>query len=267
MIPIRRSLVLLAGLSLLPLAQAVEKEWTLNIKQQNNGLSIHLNGTTLVGEAGQRIKGSGRVVDQARALAPFSRVRVNGPLDVVLQQAGSEEARVHADDNLEPLISTQVEGDTLTIGLKPGAAFSTRTDLRVTVGFKQLQALQLSASGDARLERFKGERLALDLSGSGDLQIGQLEVREFSAQLSGSGDLQLAGSAERQDWVLSGSGDVAARSLSGQKVRARLSGSGDLDLGVCQELDADLSGSGDLAYAGRPVLKSRVSGSGDLVRR
>ncbi len=263
----RRAALSLACLALMPAAWATEKEWTLNIKQESNGLTIHLGGNTTVGDPGRRIKGSGRVVEPQRALAPFSRVQVKGPVDVVLVQGEREEARVRADDNLEALVMTQVEGDTLTVALKPGASFSTRTDLRVTVHFKQLQALQLSSSGDAKLDRFKGDKLALELNGSGDLRIGQLEVRELTAQLSGSGDLQLAGSAERQDWSLSGSGDVAARSLSGQKVRARLSGSGDLDLGVCQELDAELSGSGDLAYAGRPVVKSRVSGSGELMGR
>ncbi|WP_374435267.1 head GIN domain-containing protein [Inhella sp.] len=225
----RLAALTLACLALAPTAWATDKEWTLNIKQESNGLTIHLGGNTTVGDPGRRIKGSGRVVEPQRALAPFSRVQVKGPVDVVLVQGEREEARVRADDNLEALVTTQVEGDTLTVALKPGASFSTRTDLRVTVSFKQLQALQLSSSGDAKLDRFKGEKLALELNGSGDLRIGQLEVRELSAQLSGSGDLQLAGSAERQDW--------------------------------------SLSGSGDLAYAGRPVVKSRVSGSGELMGR
>jgi len=260
------TLGLCAGLLAVSMAQAEEKEWVLRVKQESGGVSIHLGGTTLVGQ-GARIKGSGVAVAKARAVAPFSRVRVEGPLDVRLVPAATEGLRVHADDNLEPLILTQVDGDTLVVGLKPGASFSTRMDLRVEVDFKQLQALQIKGSGDAQIDRLKGERLDVELSGSGDLAIGLLEVREFSARISGSGDVALAGSAERQDYQLSGSGDVSAASLSGSKVRARLSGSGDLRIGVTQELDAELSGSGDLSYSGRPKVTSRVSGSGDLIGR
>ncbi|MBH9551494.1 head GIN domain-containing protein [Inhella gelatinilytica] len=263
----RAPLVLFASLSLLPLAQAAEKEWSINVKQETNGFSVHVGGTTSVGHSAHRIKGSGKAVEVARALSPFSRVKVSGPVDVVLVQGNSEGAQVRADDNIESMITTQVEGDTLVVGVKPGASFSTRQELRVTVQFKQLQALHLSASGDAKLDRYKGERLELDLSGSGDLQIGQLDVRELTARLRGSGDVQVAGTAERQDWHLSGSGDVAAASLSGQKIKARLSGSGDLDVGVCQELEATLSGSGDLSYAGRPQVKSQISGSGEISAR
>ena len=262
-----RGLALCAALLVPGLAAAEEQEWVLRIKNEAKQLSISLGGNTIYGSGGQRIKGSGQAVDKARSVAPFSRVRVDGPLDVHLQSASTEGLRVQADDNIEPLIQTTVEGETLVIAVRSGASFSSRLPLKVAVDFKRLQGLAVRGSGDVRLEQHKGERLELDMSGSGDVAIGLLELRELVARLSGSGDLRAAGSVERQDFHLSGSGDVDAASLSGQQVRARLSGSGDLRLGVSQELDADLSGSGDLMYSGRPRVKSQLSGSGELIAR
>lgn len=263
----RSLLALLVTATLAAGAHAEEKEWTLRIKTEPNQVSIQLGGTQNYGSGSARIKGSGTVVSKARSVAAFSRVRVDGPVDVKLRPGTQESATVQADDNLEPLITTVVEGDTLVVGLKPNSALSTRNRLVVNVEFKQLQRLHLRGSGDAQVERVKGDRFEAELSGSGDLQVGLLEVKELIARVSGSGDLALAGQAETQDWDLSGSGDVAATSLSGRKAKARLSGSGDLRLGVCQELDAQLSGSGDLSYAGRPTVKSEVTGSGELMRR
>jgi Putative auto-transporter adhesin, head GIN domain len=248
-------------------AAAEEQEWVLRIKKEAQQLAISVGGSTSYGSSANRIKGSGLKVEKARSVAAFSRVRLDGPVDAQLTPATEPGLRVQADDNLEPLVETRVDGDTLVIGIKDGSSFSTRNPLRVLVGFKSLESLQLRGSGDATLDRLKGERLALELSGSGDLRVGLLELRELTARLSGSGDVRAAGRADQQDWELSGSGDVDADSLSGQRVRARLSGSGDLSLGVAQELDASLSGSGDLRYAGRPQLKSRVSGSGELIQR
>ncbi|MBB5205717.1 hypothetical protein HNQ51_003044 [Inhella inkyongensis] len=262
-----RALALCCALTVSGLAMAEEQEWVLRIKNEAKHLSITLGGTTLYGSGGQRAKGSGQLVDRARSVAPFTRVRVDGPLDVHLHAAAAEGLRVQADDNIEPLIQTSVEGDTLVIGVRAGASFSSRQSLRVAVDFKRLQGLMVRGSGDVRLDQYKGDRLELDMSGSGDVAVGLVEARELSARLSGSGDLRVAGAVERQDFHLSGSGDVDAASLSGQQVRAKLSGSGDLRLGVAQELDADLSGSGDLAYAGRPKVKSQVSGSGELIAR
>lgn len=266
----RRPLLALIAASLLPLtAAAEEQEWVLRIKKEAQQLAISVGGSTIYGSGAQRIKGSGQLVDKARAIGgPFSRVRLDGPVDVQLQPASGDAAlRVQADDNIEPLVTTKLDGETLVIGVQDNASFSTRNPLRVKLDFKQLQSLQVRGSGDAQLDRLKGERLDLDLSGSGDVRIGLLEVRELQARLSGSGDLSVAGKAEQQDWDLSGSGDVSAASLSGQRAKARLSGSGDLRLGVNQELDAKLSGSGDLAYSGRPQIKSQISGSGELIAR
>jgi hypothetical protein len=259
--------VLLVWASVVSSVQAEEQEWVLRIKNEAKNLSITLGQTTLYGSGGQRVKGSGHLVERARPVAAFSRVRLDGPIDVRLSSGAAESLKVSADDNLEPLVTTVVEGDTLIVGVKPGSAFSTRHPLRVSLEFKQLQALEVLGSGDAALDRWQGDRLRLEMSGSGDVSIGLIEARELSAALSGSGDLALAGQADRIDFVLSGSGDVSASSLSEQDVRATLSGSGDLRLGVSRTLEVKLSGSGDLRYAGRPKVTSQVSGSGELMPR
>lgn len=257
-----RPLLIAAALTLPLAAQAGELSVQIGDAMRSLSASIHV--THSYGKGSPRLKGSGVVVSKARSLAPFSKLRIDGPIDVRLQPGSAESALVQADDNIEALIRTEVEGDTLVVGLQPGASFSTRHDIRVRVDFKQLQALQIRGSGDVHLDRVQGERFELDINGSGDVHIGLLQVRDLRARLSGSGDLQVAGSAERQDFELSGSGDVAAAALSGKQVRARISGSGDLSLGVADEIDAELSGSGDLAYRGRPKVKSSISGSGEI---
>ncbi|MDM4768219.1 head GIN domain-containing protein [Pelomonas sp. SE-A7] len=244
-----------------------DNDWRLRIKKDVNGWSASLSGPSEYGPSNRRTKGSGHVVEKARAIAPFTKLRLEGPIDVRLNQAGSESLKITADDNIEPLIESKVEGDTLVLRVQQGAGYSTRHSPVAWLDFKQLQALTISGSGDATLDRLKGDSLALTLSGSGDLRIGLLEVKQLSATLSGSGDLSLAGKADQQTWALHGSGDVDARSLVGNSCKAQLSGSGDLELGVVELLDVSLSGSGDLSYAGRPKLTQRVSGSGEVSAR
>jgi Putative auto-transporter adhesin, head GIN domain len=259
------ALLILLGSSAAVIAK--EEEWTLRIKQEAKALAVTLGATTTYGHGNERTKGSGVRVEKARALGPFSKIRMDGPVDLKLVAADKEAVRVAADDNLEPLVTTVLEGDTLVIDIKPGSGFSTRNPLVVKVDFKQLQGLQVRGSGDVQLEQLKADRFSIDISGSGDVAMGLLEVGDLQARLSGSGDLRVAGKAEQQDWDLSGSGDVSAASLSGNRVRANLSGSGDLNLGVSLTLDVRLSGSGDLIYSGRPTVKSRLSGSGELKPR
>jgi len=244
-----------------------EQDWNLRLKKEGNGWSLNFSSTQDYGSGSSRLKGSGAWVEKQRSVAAFSKLRLEGPLDVRLSQASGDSVKVAADDNIEPLIETRVEGDTLVVRIQKDAGFRTRHAPVIRIESKNLQAVALEGSGDLQLERFKGERLSLSLNGSGDVRVGQLEVQELTASLIGSGDLQVAGRADTQSWTLNGSGDVDARALSGRKVKAELSGSGDLALGVSETLDASLRGSGDLSYGGRPQLRQSISGSGEISRR
>jgi hypothetical protein len=248
-------------------ASAGDNDWHLRIKKEADGWSAHLSGPIDYGSGRNRIKGSGVKVEKLRALAAFSKLRIDGPFDVRLTQAGSDQATVVADDNVEPLVETVVEGDALIVRLKRDAGFTTRSAPVVRVDARAVQAIVVNGSGDLSAERFKADKLGLNVIGSGDVHFGVVELKDLDVSISGSGDVRLAGRAEQQNWSVSGSGDVDARALAGRAAKVNVSGSGDVSIGVTEQLDVQLSGSGDLSYAGRPQLRQSVSGSGEISRR
>ena len=265
----RFSLILGAALLASACAQADGgKEWNIRIKQDgDSSWSFNIDGPMDYGAAGNRIQGSGTRVERSRSIAPFTKLKLEGSLDVRVSQAAADAVRINADDNVEPLIESRVEGDTLVIRLLPGAGFRTKHAPTVAVDARTLRAIALNGSGDLSLDRFKGEALSLAMSGSGDVHIGQIDVLDLAVDMRGSGDLRVSGNAQKQSWTMAGSGDVDARRLDGRTVSARLRGSGDIDVGQSDTLDVEIDGSGDLSYAGRPQLHSRVNGSGDVNRR
>jgi len=248
-------------------ASAGDDDWRLRIKKEANGWTASFSGPVEYGSGQHRIRGSGVKVEKVRALGAFTKLRIEGPFDVKLAQAGSDQATVVADDNIEPLVETVVDGDSLVVRLKRDAGFTTRLPPTVRIDARTLQAVAINGSGDLGIEQFKADTLNLSIVGSGDVQLGLVELKDLSVSLSGSGDVRVAGRAEQQSWRLSGSGDVDARSLGGRAARVELHGSGDMSLGVTEQLDVKLSGSGDLSYAGRPQLRQSVSGSGEIHRR
>ncbi|MCE4553746.1 head GIN domain-containing protein [Pelomonas cellulosilytica] len=248
-------------------AQAGDDDWRLRIRKEADGWSAHLSVPVEYGSGKNRVRGSGAKVEKVRTLAAFTKLRLDGPFDVKLAQAGTDQATIVADDNVEPLVETVVEGDTLVVRLKRDAGFTTRFTPTVRLDARGLQAVALHGSGDLAMDRFRADSLALNVVGSGDVQLGLVELKELNVSISGSGDVRLAGRADQQTWKVSGSGDVDAGSLTGRSARVELSGSGDVSLGVVEELDARLTGSGDLSYAGRPQLRQSVSGSGEIHRR
>lgn len=263
----RLALLTLAAALTASAAFAGDNDWRLRIKKESDGWTASFSGPMDYGSGKNRVRGSGVKVEKARALGAFTRLRIDGPFDVKLTQAASDQATVVADDNIEPMVETVVEGDALVIRMKRDGGFTTRSAPLVRVEARTLQAIHVNGSGDLTVERFKADALSVQVIGSGDIHFGLVEVKDLSVGISGSGDVRLAGRADQQSWNVSGSGDVDARALSGRSAKASLSGSGDVSLGVTEQLDVQLSGSGDLSYAGRPQLRQSVSGSGEIHRR
>ncbi|MGZ9030961.1 MAG: head GIN domain-containing protein [Burkholderiaceae bacterium] len=222
---------------------------------------------TVTSGTGDRVKGSGRIVEDRRPLSGFVAVHLTGPIDVELKASDRDSVTVRVDDNVAPLIETRVSGGdrpALEIGVAPGASFRTSRSPVVVVEFRALSELVLRGSGHVRADRITAEDFTLSMTGSGDARIDTLQATRFAAVLSGSGDLLVSGRADEQAYRLSGSGDLAAGRLEGRSLQVSIAGSGDAIVNASETLEATIAGSGDVAYRGSPRVTQRIGGSGSV---
>ena len=211
------------------------------------------------------IAGSGKHVDVTRRIGAFSRLQMEGPIDVDARPAATPGVIVHADDNVEPLIETVVDGATLTVRPRKGASFRSGHKILVEITFPVLAATRQSGSGDLHVSHVEGARLDSSIGGSGDLRIDDARLGNFTLGISGSGDVTIAGHADEAHFAVSGSGDVDAMTLSARRVDVSVAGSGDVRTTATESLAASVAGSGDVVYDGHPHEVSRqVAGSGSI---
>ena len=242
-------------------------DFNVRLKPDNSGVQINWSSKTLYGTGNSRIEGSGKVVERERSIIGYSKIRILGPIDVKLRASESERIKVSADDNVEPLIETRLDGETLVVDVKKDSSFSTRNKVVVHIDFKRLDALVLAGSGDIHLDRISGEKFTASISGSGDIKIADINVAQFMGSVSGSGELRVAGKATTQIWSIAGSGDVWSEKLKGQLIKISIAGSGDARLGSAETLDVTIAGSGDVTYSGTPSIKKVIVGSGSVTAR
>jgi hypothetical protein len=215
--------------------------------------------------AGPTVDGSGNVIDQPRAVGPFRGLVVSGPIDVRLKAGDAERVVVHADDNIVPLIETQVVDGRLEVGVRSGTSFRTRSRMYADVTFRELSSVLIKGSGDVRADRIAAPIFETTIRGSGDVVIDALESEAVAVSISGSGDFTASGRAPKVGIVIVGSGDVRADKLEAREVAVRIRGSGDVRVHAASSLQVDIAGSGDVRYRGEPVLTKKVAGSGDVL--
>ena len=214
---------------------------------------------------GKSVQGSGNIITQEREVAEFSRIRLKGSGKVVLTPGETQSLEIKTDDNIMPLIETEVSGKKLTISHGNNRLRPTVFEVYITI--RKLEGIGISGSGDiVGNGRFVTDSLYAEISGSGDMELEVL-AEFLETTISGSGSVDLAGKAEEFRVSVSGSGKINAFEVDAKYVSVQVSGSGNCRISASESLDARISGSGDVYYRGQPKIDARISGSGTLTSR
>jgi Putative auto-transporter adhesin, head GIN domain len=192
-------------------------------------------------------KGSGQLATTQREVSGFTKVELAGQGDLTVEQTGTESLTISAEDNLLPLLTSDVSGDTLVLGTKPNTSIVTTKAISYSLTVKDLNGLAVS--------------------GSGTISAPKLAATALSTEISGSGTITVKGAATDQDLEISGSGRYQAEELTSRTVKARISGSGKASVMATEVLDVQISGSGSVTYSGNPQVKQEISGSGQLIKK
>jgi len=190
------------------------------------------------------VKGSGTAKTEVRQVAAFSAIELAGSFDAEVS-IGAPRVELSGDDNLLPLIASDVTGDKLV--LRSTQNIRTSLPLLAKISVPRLTAVKVSGSGGVTLHGVTADQLTIGLVGSGTVS-GDGTAHQLSAEVTGSGDIELA-------------------KLAVERATVEISGSGDIEVDATRTLDVRISGSGSVKYHGNPEIKKSISGSGGLVKQ
>lgn len=210
------------------------------------------------------IKGSGNLVTETRRITPIDAVELSGVGTLIIEQGNTDSLEVTADENILKYIRSDVEGDTLKLGVKDLINILPSRDITFHLTVKDLSSVETSGMGNIEIDSLNTSQLWLKISGTGKVTISNLQAQTFDLEISGMGDARVAGKVDSQSIQISGTGNYRAEALSSREADIKISGTGHALVWVMDSLNLDLSGTGDLAYYGEPVLNTSISGAGTL---
>lgn len=212
---------------------------------------------------GPCLKGDGPIVEEARSLEPFDRVRLEGSMDLTLIPDSNYRIIIYAQENIIERIQTEVSAGELRLDQK--SCLTSNKDIRAEIYAPLFRALTIKGSGDVtNTGTLDVDAFDLLIDGSGDVQLKVL-VEDIETRISGSGDVRLDGIATNQIVDIRGSGDVRAFDLDTENTEVDINGSGDVRIRANNSLDVRIDGSGDVYYKGFPSITIDINGSGDLI--
>lgn len=213
------------------------------------------------------VTGSGNVVSEQRDVGDFDKVTLSGVGRLYIAQTGSESLTIEAEDNIMPLLTSEVLGHRLVLGTEPGAHFNPTKPIRYTLTVKDLRDIRISGAGNVEVSALGAPSLRLEISGAGNMTVTGLAADTLEVGLSGAGNATCAGEVRDQEIRISGAGSFNAEDLPSVTASAIISGTGSAHLRVSEKLDARVSGVGSITYRGNPTVRKSVSGVGRISQR
>ena len=215
-------------------------------------IGVTISGISKFGRAAGKIfsfnwgggeKGSGNIKTENREVSGFKKLDVSGAFEVEIVAQKDFSLEVEADDNLLPLIKTEVSGETLVI--KTEKSIKSGNPLKIRISAPDINDIDLSGASKVNLTNLNNDALKLDSSGASKIK--------------------LDGTTKNFDVEMSGASRLDAENLKAENVSVDSSGASQLNVFASNELKADLSGATHVTYSGNPKnVEKKTSGASSV---
>jgi hypothetical protein len=212
----------------------------------------------------------GRAEERNYSVTSFTRVRVVGPVKLVIQTGRTPTAVARGDRLAIDRLQVEVSDDLLMVGVDRSnwtgdstAKDKGRAALYVSTG--SLASLSVVGAGDVVVDKVRGGTFTLILAGSGSAAVQSLDVDQLTVGINGAGDAVLAGSAKQGKIRTQGNGNVDGVNLAVDDVEVSLIGAGNIRLKANRSAKTLLKGSGQITIDGGAACTGTRDGSGDVL--
>jgi hypothetical protein len=192
-----------------------------------------------------RVSGSGNRERQKRNVASFNSISYNGAFDVdiVCQQPVSLE--IEGDDNILPLVGTEVSNNVLHI--KNLRNYSASEPIKLKISVPNLEGIAINGAGKIEVSGMKNEKFEIDANGAPTLRVsGETKLVEIDAN---------------------GAGKIDTHKLRASKAIVDTKGVSKVDVYATDQLDVTVSGPSHVTYQGDPVVNKTINGPGSVEKK
>jgi len=191
------------------------------------------------------VRGSGVRKTEKRELPVFTAIEASGAFEVEVTCQKPASFEIEADDNLLPLIQTEVRSGVLHITSTKG--YSSRGGIVLRIAAPNLDSVKSTGAGKFRVSDIKNETFEIHSTGA--------------AQMSASGQSKSVSISS------TGAGKIDAHNLRANNAEVRVTGAATVEVNASDQLDVTVSGAGRVTYRGNPKVNKNINGAGQVTKK
>ena len=221
----------------------LETEDSMHLKKPVILLTLALSFVSVLSACG--VRGSGVRKTEKRDLPAFTSIETTGAFEVEVTCQKPASFEIETDDNILPLIQTEV---------RDGVLHVTTTK-------------HYSASGSILVRINTPDLTSVKSTGAGKFHILDLKNDTFRIDSTGAATVVAEGQSKSVEISSTGAGKIDAHNLRANKADVRVTGAAGVEVNASDELDVSVSGAGRVIYSGNPKVNKHVSGAGQVTKK
>jgi hypothetical protein len=192
-----------------------------------------------------QVRGSGNRQREERQVASFTSIDTNGAFDITVVSQKQHTLEIEGDDNVLPMIATDVLGNVLHI--RNRSSYSVSQPVKITISVPNLEAVTSNGAGRLRITDLKNDRFELDINGAPAIEAsGETKFLKIKAN---------------------GAGNIDTHRLRATRADVNSNGVSQIDLYAREQLDVVVSGPSNVTYEGDPVVNKTINGPGTIQKK
>ena len=191
------------------------------------------------------VRGSGKLLKETRNVGSFNSISTEGAFNIVVVCQKPQDVEISGDDNILPLVTTEVSNNVLHI--KNLRNYSTSEPLTLRISVPDL--------------------VGLHSNGAGTIDVSGLKNEQFEISVNGAPTISASGETKTLKIDANGAGNIDTHKLRAARVEVESKGVSGVEVYAAEQLDVTVSGPSHVIYRGNPVVHQTVHGPGSVEKK
>lgn len=191
------------------------------------------------------IAGSGKLKKEKRSVGAFTSISTEGAFDIKVVCQQPPDVEISGDDNILPLISTEVTNNVLHI--KSSRGYSTAEPVTLKISVADLAGIHSDGAGTIEISGLKNDKFEIDVNGAPTISASG-ETKELNIEANGAAKID-------------------THKLRAARVEVKSKGVSAVEVYAAEQLNVNISGPSHVSYRGNAVLKKTIMGPGSVEKK
>ena len=191
------------------------------------------------------VSGSGNIQKEQRNVATFDSISTEGAFEIEIVCQKPQSLEIEGDDNILPLVSTEVSNNVLHVNSIRGYSVSKPIVLKIFL--PELKRISSSGAGSFVVSGLKNDTLEIQSNGAPNI-VTSGETKNLTINANGAGHIDT-------HKLRAGRGVIDSKGVSFVEVHAS------------EQLDVTVAGPSTVVYQGSAVVHQTVNGPGSVRKK